>query len=639
MPTPHQVLKQYWGYDEFRPLQLDIVESALAGNDTLALLPTGGGKSICFQVPALCKSGVCIVVSPLIALMKDQVHNLKKRGINAHAIFSGMAYKDIDRILDNCVHGEVKFLYLSPERLATDLARERIRRMNVSFIAVDEAHCISQWGYDFRPSYMQIATLRELKPDVPVIALTATATAPVVADIQTRLAFTNDPNRRRVFQKSFARDNLAYIVLHEENKLAKLLEILQRVQGSGVVYVQNRRETKDIAQFLQRNGISADFYHAGLSPDQRSTIQDKWINNQIRIIVSTNAFGMGIDKPDVRVVVHLTMPESLEAYFQEAGRGGRDGNKAYAVLLYNQNDRQKLERQYEVAFPPLKDVRNVYRALGSYYQLAIGSAAAMSFDFDVVEFCKRYDFDPIFVLNALKILAQEGYLEVSEQIFQPPTLQILVSREQLYDYLLKNQKLQRLLNLILRSFQGVANHDVQVNEYKLAGAAGMDLPILVQTLQKLHQEQIIRYTPQKDSPQLTFLTERLHENDVVFDRERYEFLRSRYLERMTASLNYAESTRCRSQLLLEYFNERNAPTCGKCDVCTGMHDDHLTAEQFETFKTQLRTLLQQKALPLTQITRHFPSNLHARLLKAIEFLVDNQFLIYTHEKFLRWRAE
>jgi ATP-dependent DNA helicase RecQ len=626
MPTPHEILKKYWGYDEFRPMQLDIIRAALAGFDTLALLPTGGGKSLCFQVPALCTVGVCIVVSPLIALMRDQVYNLRKRQIAAAAIYSGMTAYEIDRILDACVRGELQFLYLSPERLCTELAQVRISQMQVSFFAVDEAHCISQWGYDFRPSYLKISEIRLLKPNAPVIALTATATAPVVADIQVRLAFKAD--KKRVFQKSFGRDNLAYVVLHEENKRAKMLDILQKVNGSGVVYVQNRRETKEIAIFLQQNKISADYYHAGRSPEQRAEVQTKWIENKTRIIVATNAFGMGIDKPDVRVVVHLMLPESLEAYFQEAGRGGRDGEKAFGVLLYNATDRLRLERQYKLAFPELAEVRNVYKALGSFYQLAIGSALGISFDFDIVDFSKRYEFEPIKALNALKILMQEGYIEVSEQVFHSATVQIIAHQETLYDYMLRNPKLERLLKALLRMYQGIGMQDTNIKETHLINHLKIDSFELSQQFKKLSSEKIIRYIARKDSPQLTFTRERLHESDVVFDRARYEFLRTRFVERMTAALNYAEVARCRSQQLLAYFNEPESPACGKCDVCTGRtQSKNLSHQQIEDLHAFLEEKLNHyRGLTLHQLLQHIPPNQQQQATKVIAFLLDNGVL-------------
>ncbi|MCH2044735.1 MAG: RecQ family ATP-dependent DNA helicase [Saprospiraceae bacterium] len=633
--TPHQVLKQYWGYDDFRPLQLDIVQSVLDGRDTLALLPTGGGKSVCFQVPALCMEGICIVVSPLIALMKDQVQNLQKRGVSAYAIYSGMHYKDIDRIFDNCVHGNVRFLYLSPERLATAIAKARIPQMKVNSIAVDEAHCISQWGYDFRPSYLNIAEIRELLPKTPIVALTATATSQVVDDMQIRLNFRSDA---QVFRKSFMRKNLVYVVLKEADKNAKLLDILKKVPGSGVVYVMNRRQTKEIATFLSRNRISADYYHAGLSTDHRSEIQERWIKNKIRIIVATNAFGMGIDKPDVRVVVHMTLPDSLEAYFQEAGRGGRDGKKAFGVLLYNESDRTRLEKQYEQAFPPIKEVRQVYRALGSYYQLAIGAGQGQSFDFELLAFSKNYNLHPLKVLQAFKILTREGYLELTENIFFPPTFQVIVSRDDLYDYRLRNSKMEGLLNAITRQYQGVATHQVNIKEQRLAKSLGMSVKQLNYALYKLHKDKIIDYRPRKDVPQLTFIIERLNAMNITVEQERFQFLKKRHENRMLAALGYAEKIECRSKLLLAYFDEHDSPACGKCDVCLERHKTEPDTKEFDQIRDQLKQILKQhRQLGLNKLLAFFPNSKTKRVLYVINHLTENEFLMVDKYKQIQWK--
>ncbi len=631
--TPHQALKKYWGFDDFRPLQLDIVQAALSGKDTLALLPTGGGKSVCFQVPALCMEGVCIVVSPLIALMKDQVKNLQKIGVSAQAIYSGLKYQDIDRILDNCVHGGVKFLYLSPERLRTELLLARLPKMKVCLLAIDEAHCISQWGYDFRPSYLGIAEVRTLIPKTPMLALTATATAPVVQDIQDKLEFGKDS---QVFQKSFGRDNLAYVVLYEENKKAKLLEILTKIKGSGVVYVMNRRLTKDIAYFLNKNNISADYYHAGRPNSEREQIQEDWINDKSRIMVATNAFGMGIDKPNVRVVVHLTLPDNLEAYFQEAGRGGRDGKKAFAALIYNQSDRIRLEQQYEQSFPTMAATKRVYQALGSFYQLAVGSAQWESFDFDLVSFCQTYNFNPIETLNSLKILMHEEYLDLSDNVFVPSTLQLLLNKEHLYDYLLKNPKTEKLIKVILRSSQGAFLHPVNIREQQLAKFLHIRREVLVEMLQKLHQEEIIEYKGQKDSPQLTFLLERLPNESVVIDQKRFHFLKKRHLFRMEKALYYAENLQCRSQMLLDYFDEKGAPKCGQCDVCLGRHDKYVTHQEYYQIQQKIEYHLRQEPCDLRTLVEQFDSLQQEKVLKAIEHLLDNQVVTRTNSLLLHW---
>ena len=628
------MLKQYWGYDAFRPLQEEIIRSVLAGKDTLALMPTGGGKSICFQVPALCQEGICIVVSPLIALMKDQVFNLRERNIAAAAVYSGMHPKEIDRTLDNCIYGNVKLLYLSPERLVTDLARERISRMNVNLLAVDEAHCISQWGYDFRPPYLEIANIREILPDVPILALTATATPEVVDDIQERLEF----KQKNVFQKSFARDNLAYIVLEEEGKMEKLLDILQKTKGSGIVYVRNRRKTKEIAQFLRQKGIVADYYHAGLQPEERSQKQDAWIADQTRIMVSTNAFGMGIDKPDVRVVVHMGLPDSLEAYFQEAGRAGRDGKKSYAVLLYNQSDRLGLEKNYELAFPEMDEIQRVYHALGSYFQLAIGAGAGRSFDFDIVEFAKNFQLQPVQTLHALKTLETAGWLALSEAVYTPASLKIIVSKESLYDYQLRNPQFDLLLKTILRSYQGASTHFVHVRESQLAGFLRKSRAEISQALSHLHKDRIIEYLPQSDKPQLMFLRDRVDADDLTIDHKMYEFRRKRHWERIQRAIAYAENPICRSQQLLAYFGETEAEPCGICDVCLGRKKGDLSNADFDATKAKIQAYLADEGATLEALAAYFSSTQQERLVKVLEYLMDEGFVVQ-EGSILKWHKK
>jgi len=621
--SPLEILQQYWGHQQFRPLQGEIIQSVLDGADTLALMPTGGGKSICFQVPALCREGICIVVSPLIALMKDQVHNLQQRNIPAVAIYSGMRYQDIDRILDNCIYGNTKLLYLSPERLRTDMAIERIRRMNVNLLAIDEAHCVSQWGYDFRPPYLEIPEIREVMPKVPVLALTATATQQVVEDIQEKLAFRKGS---KVFQKSFSRENLSYSVLQEDSKVEKLADILTKVRGSGVVYVRSRKRTQDIAAFLKQRNISADFYHAGLEPEVRSAKQDAWISNKARVMVSTNAFGMGIDKPDVRIVVHMDLPDSLEAYFQEAGRAGRDEKKAYAVLLYNENDRESLEEQYEVAFPEIEHIRQVYQALGSYFQLATGSGEGESYDFDLTGFCKNYPFKPIKVLSCLKVLEHAGWLVLTEAVFIPSTLRILVSKEELYDYLLRHPKLDRVIKAILRTYQGAFLHDIHVREGQLANFLNTSKEALGRSLDLLHKDGIIDYAPQKEKPQIVFIKERVNAAVLNIDHKLYAFRKNRHLERIRKAIAYAETPVCRSRQLLHYFGQTVDKNCGICDVCTGRTRAEIDGDQFEAYRTRIQALLQQKALSLAEVVQAFPPAQEEKVLTAITYLVDEGFL-------------
>ncbi len=629
--STYEILKKYWGFDTFRPLQEDIINAVLDGKDILALMPTGGGKSLCFQVPALCKEGVCIVVSPLIALMKDQVYNLKKRGVSAAAIYSGMHYKEIDRILDNCVYGDIKILYLSPERLATELAVERIKKMKVNLLAVDEAHCISQWGYDFRPSYLKITDIKEWMPNTPVLALTATATTEVVADIQEKLEFNNG----LVFKQSYERKNLAYVVLHEEGKLEKLVDILMKVRGSGLVYVRSRRKTKDVVQYLRKKRISADYYHAGLSTDGRNIKQEAWINNQIRIIVATNAFGMGIDKPDVRIVIHLDLPDSLEAYFQEAGRVGRDGVKSYAVLLYNKGDKLDLENRFELSFPDLKEVRLTYQALGSYLQLAIGGGNGESFDFDLVEFSRVYGFEIVKTFNCLKVLEKAGWLVLSEAVYISSKLQILVSKEELYDYQIRNEKFRPLIKTILRTYQGAFNHMVSINEYQLAKFLKISITYLDQLFVSMKNEGIIEYRPQKDKPQLTLLQERLDSKNLVFDKKMYDFRKKRYAERIKKVIAYAENQICRSKMLLEYFDEKDAAECGTCDVCLERAKTTTSSDDFERYKNKIQNLLKKEKLTIEELVESFSPKHQNRILKVVEYLLEEQKLKKEDDK-LMW---
>ncbi len=559
----HQVLKQFWGYDRFRPMQEEIILSVLGKKDTLALMPTGGGKSVCFQVPALSLPGICLVVSPLIALMKDQVANLRQRGIKAVAIVSGMGKREIDILLDNCIYGDVRFLYISPERLLSDLVRERIRYMNVSLIAVDEAHCISQWGYDFRPPYLQLTRLREIHPGVPVLALTATATEQVAADIQDKLLF-KEPN---VFRSSFERSNLRYVVSRETDKSGKLLAIARNVPGSGIVYVRNRKATQDVAQLLNRAGISADFYHAGLDPDTRNKRQDDWKSGRTRVIAATNAFGMGIDKGDVRFVVHLDLPDSLEAYYQEAGRAGRDENKAFAVLLYQEEDVRQLQKKLEDSYPAILEIKTVYHYLANYYQLAYGAGEGLVLPFDAGDFCRRYKLEALKTLQALKFLERDEYIALSESVYLPSRVQVLLSPEELYRFQIENREYDFFLKTLLRMYGGIYDHYLPVREKDLAGRLRISREKVGAVLQRLHQLQVISYLPQTDKPQLQFLKGRADMEHLVLDR-RYIAERQRiHSEQVGAVIRYAETKECRNIQLLAYFNEEAPRECGVCDVC------------------------------------------------------------------------
>ncbi len=620
-----KTLKQYWGYDDFRPSQEEIICSVLEGKDTLALLPTGGGKSICFQVPALYQEGICVVISPLIALMKDQVANLVKRGISAVAIYSGMKHKDIDRVLDNCVYGMVKLLYVSPERLTTELMNVRLRKMPVNLIAVDEAHCISQWGYDFRPSYLKIAEIRTVLPKIPIIALTATATPEVVGDIQEKLLF----KKENVLQKSFARSNLAYVVFQEEDKLRRMREILNSVIGSGIVYVRSRKRSQEIAVHLAKNNISAAYYHAGLDTERRTAIQEAWIANKVRIIVATNAFGMGIDKPDVRIVLHLAVPESLEAYFQEAGRAGRDEQKAYAVLLHTEEDRKKLEHYYQITFPPIPEIKKVYQSLAAYFQLAVGSGLGDSYDFDLTEFVEIYKLNIMTTYSSLKILEQSEWLVLTEAVFRPASIRFIIGKEELYDYTLRNRKMEFIIKKILQNFQGAFNNDVTFFEGKLARILKMKLTEVRKALEIMVQNAIIDYRPQREKPQLIFTQEIVSARDLLIDKKMYDFRKKRYHQKMKAAIAYAERPVCRNQQLLSYFGE-TAKKCGICDVCLGRTTVAVAPTDYQLYQEKISELLKSSPKTVEELATHFAANRKEELLVVLDFLENEQFITVTN---------
>lgn len=591
------ILKSYWGYEQFRPLQEDIINAAVAGKDVLALLPTGGGKSICFQVPALMMDGLCLVISPLIALIKDQVSQLRQREIRAEAIHAGMSKREIDITLDNCVNADIKFLYLSPERLKSELFIERIKivqqKRSVCLIAVDEAHCISQWGYDFRPAYLEIAAVREIIPDTPVIALTATATPKVREDIQDKLDFKS----QQVFTKSFARANLSYSVRFEEHKERKMLEILQRVQGSAVVYVSTRRHTKELAYLLQRHHISADFYHAGLEHEERTRKQEDWLHNRTRVIVSTNAFGMGIDKPDVRVVIHMDIPANLESYYQEAGRAGRDEKKAFGILICNQKDILDLREKTKNSLPDEKLIREVYQMLGNYFQLAVGSHPIDSFDFDFQVFSKRFDRHPLEVFNSLKVLSNQGIIHLSESFFAPSRLVFSLSQKALYEFQIANASYDPIIKALLRLYGGeLYNYPITINEGNLAALLGTSVNTCRAVLGQLAERNILEYFPRKDRPQLLFLKPRESVGQLSLDIKAINARRKLTMEKMEAVIAYLHNEdRCRTQQLLEYFGEVSYDKCAVCDVCVAQkrHEgDEALRRQYEK---QVKDVLHQKS--------------------------------------------
>ncbi len=627
------MLSRYWGYSQFRPLQEDIILSVLAGHDTLALMPTGGGKSICFQVPALVKEGICIVISPLIALMKDQVEGLRKKGIPAVAVVSGMTRNEIDIALDNCIHGKIKFLYLSPERLSSELFLERLQKMNVNLLAIDESHCISQWGYDFRPSYLRIAEVRTHLPGVPVLALTATATPEVQTDIRAKLNFSGDV----VFRKSFERKNLSYVVLREDDKLQRMLKVINNVPGTGVVYVRTRKKTKEIAEYLRRNKISSGFYHGGLAATERGKIQDQWMSGSIRVVVATNAFGMGIDKGNVRFVIHLDLPESLEAYYQEAGRGGRDEKKAYAVLLFNDSDKAEMEQRALTSFPEIKIIRSVYQALANHYNLAIGSGKGISYDFSLADFCMNYNFQINETYNCLKVLELQGLLELSDSISLQSRIHFVAHRDELYEFQVKNPELDRFIKILLRSFEGLFDDYVAIQESQLARRINSSFIEVTKKLEQLQRLKLINYIPSKDSPQITFLEPRQDAKQLLIEKKNLQDRKERYLIRAKGVLNYAtEKSKCRSQMLLAYFGEETWHRCGECDYCLGRNKTGVSELEFEQITQKVEELLKNERYSLHDLVNQLSDSKEDQNLKVLEWLLDNEKIKYAGGNLLTW---
>lgn len=561
--NPIDVLREYWGYESFRPKQEDIVNAALEGRDVLAILPTGGGKSVCFQVPAMMREGIAIVVTPLIALMKDQVQNLSRRGIKALCVNAGMGRREVELTLNNAAYGDFKFLYVSPERLGTSLFRNYVQEMNVSFIVVDEAHCISQWGYDFRPDYLQIGKLREIV-DAPVIALTATATPEVAEDIMDRLGFED----KLLIKSGFERPNLSYIVRECEDKLGQLLNICMNVDGTGIVYVRSRKKTEELAAFLASNGISSSFYHAGLGPDSRTDRQEKWKKDEIRVMVCTNAFGMGIDKPDVRFVVHFDLPDSPEAYFQEAGRGGRDGKRSFAVLLWNATDIRRLRQIATVSFPSLDYIEDIYHKVHIFYEIPYDTGAGRQLKFDLDEFCRHFKLQRQAAYYSIVYIERTGHWTLSEDVDISTKVQVCVDRNDLYDIEFPDPKMAPLLELMMRKYTGLFSYPVPVDEDYLAGSIGVPVPMFRQLLYKLSLEHVIRYIPNDHATVLFLHHERLRPKNVNLNPERYDLLKGSSHNRMQKMIDYvSEEDICRSTYLLEYFGQKESKDCGTCDVC------------------------------------------------------------------------
>ncbi len=622
MQDIHSILKQYWGFDTFRSMQEDIILSVLEGKDTLALLPTGGGKSICYQVPAMAMDGICLVISPLIALMKDQVEHLTARGIPALSIYSGMGFHEVKKTLQEAVHGGCKFLYLSPERLETNLFKDYLASLPIALIAVDEAHCISQWGYDFRPPYRRIAALREWLPEVPILALTASATPPVQADICAQLLFKKDA---RQFRKSFARPNLSYSVFMEPSKQNKLLDILKGVQGTAIVYCKSRKHSKEVSDMLNRNGIVADFYHAGLSNELRNTKQNNWIQNTTRVMVCTNAFGMGIDKPDVRTVVHYDVPDSLENYYQEAGRAGRDEQKAYAVLLYSHRELEELKGQVDIRFPSAEEIKKVYVAIMNQLQIPAGHGQGQTYDFEIGHFAKTFQLNILTVTYALKALEQEGIFMYNEVFFKPSTLVFTTSKDELRDFENTHPSLTELVQGLLRMYEGVFDFPVNIIEAAIAKFIHLPAALVKQHLQQLHQYQIIQYLPQKESPQLYLLLHRMYADSFQMDTAAYLKRKEKYQERVDAMLQYVQADRqCRSELIAQYFGDQTVTACGICDQCIGNKEWTFSKVEFEALYDQIKKMADNQPITVGSILEKLPGIRKEKIWKLLDFLQAEQ---------------
>jgi ATP-dependent DNA helicase RecQ len=628
-----KILQKYWGFSDFRPMQREIIESVAEKKDTLGLLPTGGGKSITFQIYSLSAEGMCLVITPLIALMKDQVENLRSRGIKALSIFSGMSSGEIKVNLDNAVWGDYKFLYVSPERLESERFLERLRDMKINLITVDEAHCISQWGYDFRPSYLKIAELRPLLPDIPILALTATATPKVAEDIQEKLLF----KRKNLLSMSFSRPNLSYIVRQKEDKLGYLVNTLEKTKGSGIVYLRNRKGTREVKELLVKNGISADNYHAGLNNELRHRRQDDWISGTTRIIVATNAFGMGIDKPDVRFVIHLDPPDSLEAYFQEAGRAGRDGKKSVAVMLYNTSDKVKLKKHLSVVFPDLDYIKRIYEAVCNFLQVAIGFGKGHVFDFPLELFADKYKFQVAQVYHSLKIIQRQGYFEFTEEVDSPSRVCFIVNRDDLYKFQISNENYDGFIKLLLRSYSGLFTGYTVIDEELLATRASTTGEIIYSYLKYLDSNKIIDYIPKRRTPYIFFARERIAPEKVIFSKENYDERKKDYIKRIEAVIHYASATgKCRTQMLLEYFGETGSERCGTCDVCQAKNQLGLSRFEFEQVVGRIKNELN---IPLKLEELLFKAAPDDEMFRQVlRWLMDNGQVVRRIDGKVEWKS-
>jgi ATP-dependent DNA helicase RecQ len=623
----HRILSRYWGYSQFRPLQEEIIASVLQGADTLALMPTGGGKSVTFQVPSLAMEGICLVITPLISLMKDQVDQLIGRQIKAAAIHSGMTRNEISVTLDNCIFGDFKFLYVSPERLRTELFTTRVKEMNVNLLAVDEAHCISQWGYDFRPSYLEISSLREILEGVPVLALTATATPEVCDDIQERLGF----REKNLLSKSFDRENLAYVVRRTENKARELVRITSTLEGSGIVYTRNRKKCRELSQVLADEGVTAGYYHAGMKQEERDMRQQEWTGNSFRVMVATNAFGMGIDKPDVRFVIHMDLPDNPESYYQEAGRAGRDGRKSWAILLFSPADKRLAEQRIDVSFPGIPRIRQVYTALCNFLQIPVGSGRGQQYDFEFGEFLHRYRFNSLVAHSSLTILAREGYITLTEAFNNPSRIIFRTGRDDLYGFQVKNAEFDGFIKLLLRSYSGLFTGYVKIDERFLARHSGLPEGKVYEYLKALSSMKVIHYIPRKEVPVVTFLEERLDEKNLLISPERYRFRKERYENRIREMVRYASSADiCRNQFLLSYFGELNSPRCGRCDVCVEKRAEPAGSRGYKAIRREIEALLEKGSEEIETLVEKVGQE-PEKVIRVVEQMVEDGLLVRTSD--------
>lgn len=632
MLSPQEILKQYWGYDSFRSKQEDAIHSILDAKDTLTLLPTGGGKSICFQVPALMMEGICVVISPLIALMNDQVTALKAKNIRALAITSGMSFSELDIALDNCIYGNYKFLYLSPERLESDMVQQRLKKMNINLLAVDEVHCISEWGYNFRPSYLKIAEIREITT-APIIALTATATPLVVKDIQEKLKFDNE----NVISTSFYRDELSYVVLKQDDKDSKLIQILNRVKGTSIIYCRTRKETKRIHLLLSEYGITSHYYHAGLDVLERASKQKQWQLNHVRVMVATNAFGMGIDKNDVRLVIHNHLPFSLEAYFQEAGRAGRDRKLAYSILLYNDLDIHNLKKQINDHYPEIEIVRNVYQQIANFLGIAIGDGKHQEFPFHINEFCERYNLNQLQTYNALKLLEKEDYIKLSEAIHQPSRLFIKVTHTELYQFQIANKQYDILLKILLRSYGSLFDNFTKIQENIIAKRAQLSTQEVKDFLTNLKQMDILDYIPQNSNPKLLMLKTRVDSKYISLSKETLETRKANEEAKAASVIQYASNQyQCRSHVLQNYFGEEDNKRCGKCDVCLERNKLNINDQEFEAIMLAIQNLISQNPMHVDDIIISIVEHREDKMVTVLQFLSDNGQIAMNDEQKLYW---